>query len=393
MQLSFLSFIPNHAGPAGAAAALENGLQLFRFAEELGYDTGWVRVRHFEPYLSSPMTFLAAVSQRTSRMHFGTGVLPMRYEDPIRVAEDASTLDLLSGGRLELGLSSGIPTPGILDPVFGSSPLGFSAEAQKRVLRLRAALEGAALVNSGSGFMSIPADTDLRVSPSAPGLPERLWYGAGTVSSAARTGAQGFDLQVSTLNSEETGVSFEEGQLAQIRAYREAYAARGGRPAPNVAAGVARNGAAGHPVAAAVRHLTAGAVTRDPRITAGRIIVPLETDADRAEHRAFIEGYRSGMYADGRHHDPNVPLRFSRIFDGSPERITDDLLADRALAESTQLMVTLPAEGSLAAHKRILRTVAERIAPHLGWAGDARPAATAAAATAAAAAPGYGTAA
>ncbi|MDF2442582.1 MAG: hypothetical protein JWR01_785 [Subtercola sp.] len=339
MQLSFLSFIPNHAGPAGGAAALENGLQLFQFAEELGYDTGWVRVRHFEPYLSSPMTFLAAVSQRTSRMHFGTGVLPMRYEDPVRVAEDASTLDLLSGGRLELGVSSGIPTPGILDPVFGPSPLGFSAESQKRVLRLREALEGAALVNSGDGFMSIPAHTDLRVSPPAPGLVDRLWYGAGTVSSAARTGAHGFDLQVSTLNGEETGMSFEEGQLAQLRAYREAYATQDSR--------------------------------RAPRITAGRIIVPLENDADRAEHRAFIEGYRSGMYADGRHHDPNVKLRFSRIFDGSPERIADDLLADSALAEATQLMVTLPAEGSLASHKRILQTIAERIAPSLGWSGPA----------------------
>ncbi|RFA14292.1 hypothetical protein B7R21_06825 [Subtercola boreus] len=386
MQLSFLSFIPNHAGPAGGAAALENGLQLFHFAEQLGYDTGWVRVRHFEPYLSSPMTFLAAVSQRTSRMHFGTGVLPMRYEDPIRVAEDASTLDLLSGGRLELGLSSGIPTPGILDPVFGSSPLGFSAESQKRVLRLREALAGAPLVNSGEGFMSIPANTDLTVSPPAPGLLDRLWYGAGTVASAARTGAQGFDLQVSTLNGEETGVSFEEGQLAQIRAYRASYAARVGQAVPDARNEVAREGAAGHPMAATG--------TRAPRITAGRIIVPLENDADRAEHRAFIEGYRSGMHADGRHHDPTVKLRFSRIFDGSPERITDDLLADSALSEATQLMVTLPAEGSLASHKRILQTIAERIAPHLGWTG-ATPAAAAApaSAAAAAAAPGYGTAA
>ncbi|WP_172582236.1 LLM class flavin-dependent oxidoreductase [Subtercola boreus] len=297
------------------------------------------------------------MSQRTSRRHFGTGVLPMRYEDPIRVAEDASTLDLLSGGRLELRLSSGIPTPGILDPVFGSSPVGFSAESQKRVLRLREALAGAALVNSGEGFMSIPTHTDLRVSPPAPGLVDRLWYGAGTVSSAARTGAQGFDLQVSTLNGEETGVSFEERQLAQIRAYREAFAARVGQAVGG---------------------------RRAPRITAGRIIVPLDNDADRAEHRAFIDGYRSVMPADGRHHDPSEKLRFSRIFDGSPERITDDLLADSALSEATQLMVTLPAEGSLASHKRILQTIAERIAPHLGWAG---------ATPAAAAAPDYGTAA
>ncbi|MEA9986751.1 MULTISPECIES: LLM class flavin-dependent oxidoreductase [Subtercola] len=339
MQLSFLSFVPNHGGPRGAAASLADGVRLFQTAEREGYDTGWVRVRHFEPYLSSPMVFLSAVAQRTSSLHFGTGVLPMRYEDPIRVAEDAATLDLMSGGRLELGLSSGIPTQSMLDPVFGPSELSFSAEAQKRALRLRAVLAGDALINSGEGYMSIPPHTDLTLSPPVPGLAERLWYGSGTVAGARRTGAQGFDLQVSTLNGEETGVSFDEGQLQQILAYKEAFAA--GQAAGTISA------------------------ARVPRIAAGRIIVPLLTDEDRAVHREFIEGYESGMGADGRPLDPRVPLRFSRILAGHPDEIVDALLADRALPHASQLMVTLPANGAVASHERILRIVRERIAPAL----------------------------
>ncbi len=78
-ELGFLSFVPNHGGTAGAAAALEDGLRLFETAESLGYGTGWVRGRHFEPFLTSPMTFFAAAAQRTSTIGFGTAVLGMRY--------------------------------------------------------------------------------------------------------------------------------------------------------------------------------------------------------------------------------------------------------------------------------------------------------------------------
>lgn len=336
MELGFLSFVPNHGGPENAGRALRDGVELFEWAEQLGLDAGWVRVRHFEPFLSSPLTFLAAVSQRTSRIRLGTGVIPMRYEDPIRLAEDAATLDLLSGGRLELGLSGGIAgLAPILDGVFGRSDRTFSDEAQHRIARLRAALSGNTLAHSGKGFMSVPADTELTLSPRSPGLLDRLWYGPGTLATARRTGEQGLDLQVSTLNGEDTGEAFEATQAAQIRAYKQEFAASG--------------------------------AVRAPRVAAGRIILPLLTPEDEAQHRGFIDFYNARMDPDGRPRDGKIPMRFGRIHCGSPEQITEGLLADEALAEATQLIITLPAPGDAASHRRVLEAVATKIAPRLGW--------------------------
>jgi len=338
LELGFLSFVPNPYGPDQAGRALEDGLRLFEHAEQLGFDIGWIRVRHFEEFPSSPLTFLSAASQRTTRIRLGTGVIPLRYEDPIRLAEDAATVDLLSGGRLELGVSSGIGQfATILDPVFGESERGFSAESQHRLGRLREALAGTPVAHSGAGFMSIPADVDLTVTPASAGLGERLWYGPGTLASAIRTGEQGLDIHVSTLNAEETGVPFAAGQAAQLRAYKEAFATA-----------------------------TAG-TGRVPRLAAGRIILPFTDPRDADAYAGFTQGYASRMHDDGRPHDSSVNIRFDRVHSGEPARIIDGLLADEALAEVTELTLTLPAPGGIDAHLRTLDAVAEHIAPALGW--------------------------
>jgi len=338
IDLGFLSFIPNPYGPEHAARALEDGIGLFEWAEQLGYDIGWIRVRHFEQFPSSPLTFLSAVGQRTSRIRLGTGVIPLRYEDPIRLAEDAATVDLLSDGRLELGLSSGIPQfASILDPVFGESERSFGAESQHRLERLRSALAGVPLAHSGKGFMSIPADTELTVTPAAPGLADRLWYGPGSLASAVRTGEQGLDIHVSTLNAEETGDSFSVGQAKQLRAYRAAFAT------------------------------TDAAATRSPRVAAGRIILPAVAPGDLEPYAEFMRGYEDRMDAVGRPKDGAAPMRFDIVHAGEPARIIDELMADEALEEITELTLTLPAPGGIEAHRRTLELVAEHIAPALGW--------------------------
>jgi alkanesulfonate monooxygenase SsuD/methylene tetrahydromethanopterin reductase-like flavin-dependent oxidoreductase (luciferase family) len=336
IDLGFLTFVPNPYGPAGAARALADGVRLFERAEQLGYDIGWVRVRHFEEFPSSPLTLLAAIGQHTSRIRLGTGVIPLRYEDPIRLAEDASTVDLLSGGRLELGVSSGIPQfAPIFEQVFDRSDLSYAEESQRRLGRLLAALRGERVADSGAGFMSIPPDVALTVTPAAPGLADRVWYGPGSLRSAIRTGELGLDIHVSTLNSEETGDLFAVGQAKQLRAYRTAFATSGSE--------------------------------RTPRIAAGRVILPAIRPADVEPYADWIRAYDERMLPDGRPKTGGAPMRFDRVHTGEPGRIVDDLLADEALREATELTLTLPAAGGIDAHLRTLELVATQVAPELGW--------------------------
>ncbi len=87
----------------------EHLLAEIELAERLGFDSVWLRHRHLQYGVSSPVTLLAAASQRTSRIEFGTAVTPLGWENPLRYAEDLSTLDILSGGRMNPGISVGPP--------------------------------------------------------------------------------------------------------------------------------------------------------------------------------------------------------------------------------------------------------------------------------------------
>src|ERR1700761_7268857 len=84
-------------------------LAMIELGERLGVDSAWVRHRHLQYGISSPVAVLAAASQRTSRIQLGTAVIPLGWENPLRLAEDLATVDLLSGGRLNPGVSIGPP--------------------------------------------------------------------------------------------------------------------------------------------------------------------------------------------------------------------------------------------------------------------------------------------
>ena len=104
-KIGFLSF--GHWSDAqgsqarSAAEVLAQSIDLAVAAEELGADGAYFRVHHFARQLSSPFPLLAAVGARTSRIEIGTGVIDMRYENPLYMAEDAGSADLISGGRLQ----------------------------------------------------------------------------------------------------------------------------------------------------------------------------------------------------------------------------------------------------------------------------------------------------
>src|ERR1700742_4733166 len=121
----------------------EQTLRLIERAEVLGFDSVWVRQRHFQPGISSPVALLAAASQRTNRIALGTAVIPLGLENPLRLAEDLATVDVLSGGRLNPGVSVGIP---LLYEHFKTVlyPESHDLEnfSKERVLRLLACLHG-----------------------------------------------------------------------------------------------------------------------------------------------------------------------------------------------------------------------------------------------------------
>lgn len=160
-----------------------DGLDLIVHAEQLGLSTAWITSHHFRSdkgTIASPLVFLAAASQRTSRIRLGAGVVVITLENPIRVAEDAVIADALSNGRLQLGLGSGLE-----DWAFG--PFGVDWDDRLRVYadkvaHLRSILDGNDL---GGGR---------RLYPPAGALRQKLWRVASDPAHAEEIGKVGDNL-------------------------------------------------------------------------------------------------------------------------------------------------------------------------------------------------------
>ena len=257
-KIGFLSF--GHWTPSpqsqtrSASDALLQSIELAVAAEELGADGAYFRVHHFARQLSSPFPLLAAIGARTSRIEIGTGVIDMRYENPLYMAEDAGAADLISGGRLQLGISRGSPEQ-VIDGFryFGYAPAEGSDHAAMAREHTRVFLEvikgeGFAQPNPRPMFPNPPGL--LRIEPHSPGLRDRIWWGAGSRGTAEWTAEQGMNLMSSTLLTEDTGVPFHQLQAEQIQRFRDAWKA------------------AGH--------------QREPRVSVSRSIFPIVSDLDRA---------------------------------------------------------------------------------------------------------------
>ena len=126
-RVGFLSFGHWHPSPdsqtRSARDALVQTIELAEAAEEIGIDGAFVRVHHWARQLASPFPLLASIGARTQRIEIGTAVIDMRYENPLYMAEDAAAADLISGGRLQLGISRGSPEPALRGPAaFGYAP-------------------------------------------------------------------------------------------------------------------------------------------------------------------------------------------------------------------------------------------------------------------------------
>lgn len=337
-KIGFLSFghwTPSpQSGTRSAADALLQSIDLAVAAEDLGADGAYFRVHHFARQLSSPFALLAAVGAKTQRIEIGTGVIDMRYENPIYMAEDAGVADLISGGRLQLGISRGSPEQ-VVDGwrYFGYQPAEGETDADMARRHTEVLLdvlrgEGFAKPNPQPMFPNPPGL--LRVEPFSAGLRDRIWWGAGSNATAVWAAKLGMNLQSSTLKDDETGEPFHIQQAKQIRAYRAAWKE------------------AGH--------------AREPRVSVSRSIFALVDDRDRAYFgNSGREGDTIGFL------DEKTRAVFGRSYAAEPDVLIKQLAQDEAIAEADTLLLTVPNQLGVDYNAHVIEAILTHVAPGLGW--------------------------
>ena len=337
-KIGFLSF--GHWTPSpqsatrSAADALLQSIDLAVAAEELGADGAWFRVHHFARQLSSPFPLLAAIGARTRRIEIGTGVIDMRYENPLYMAEDAGAADLISGGRLQLGISRGSPEQ-VIDGwrYFGYVPGEGENESDMARRHSEVLLdvlrgEGFAKPNPQPMFPNPPGL--LRPEPYSAGLRERIWWGAGSNATAEWAARLGMNLQSSTLKDDETGEPFHIQQAKQIRAYRDAWAQ------------------AGH--------------TWTPRVSVSRSIFALMDDRDRRYFGSSHDDSDKVGFLDEK-----TRAIFGRSYAAEPDKLIAQLQQDEAIAEADTLMLTVPNQLGVDYNVHVIESILQHVAPAMGW--------------------------
>ncbi|WP_297083505.1 LLM class flavin-dependent oxidoreductase [uncultured Demequina sp.] len=316
-NIGFLSFGWFSGAPGSqvrtAGDLMHDTIALAEAAEDAGMDGAWIRVHHFEQNTSSPFPILAAMGARTSRVELGTGVINMRYENPLYMAEAAATADLIAGGRLQLGVSRGSPEPAADGPGTFGYPLPVGKlpveDAAERIARFREAISGAGIAEPGANAHGLHGQK-LPIQPQSPGLTERIWYGAGGEESARKVGELGMNLMSSTLVEGGSGEPLGVIQARQIDAFREAWEA------------------AGH-----------GGV---PRVSISRSIMPIIDDETRASFGGMLERDRMGANRDQVGTIDSFIATFGKTYVGELDKIEAELREDDAVQSADTVLVTIP---------------------------------------------------
>ncbi|GAN55306.1 LLM class flavin-dependent oxidoreductase [Tanticharoenia sakaeratensis] len=336
-KIGFLSFghwTPSPQSQARSAAdVLLQSIDLAVAAEELGADGAYFRVHHFARQLASPFPLLAAVGAKTSRIEIGTGVIDMRYENPFYMVEDASSADLIAGGRLQLGISRGSPEQVVdgwrhfgYQPAEGQTDADMGRQHAEVFLEL---LRGEGFARPNPNPMFPNPHGLLRLEPFSEGLRDRIWWGSGSDATAIWAAKMGMNLQSSTLKDDETGEPFHVQQARQIRAYRAAWKD------------------AGH--------------ARAPRVSVSRSIFALVNDRDRAYFGGRQDADHVGML------DETTRAIFGRSYAAEPDVLIEQLRGDEAIAEADTLLLTVPNQLGVAYNAHVIEAILTHIAPALGW--------------------------
>lgn len=325
-----IGFFTRVLDDADAAERYGIALDQIELAEQLGYRTAWVAQHHLdgvEGGLPSPFVLLAAAAARTSRIRLGTAILTLAHEQAARAAEDAAVLDVLSGGRVELGLGTG-GSPRTLS-AFGEDAAHRRAIYDGKLVRLRSLLDG-------SG--------DVELYPRADGLADRIWQATFSVEGARAIGAQGDGLMLSRvqpppadLPAGATPPRVWDVQRPLVDAYREA-----------LPAGVA------------------------PRVLASRTVVVVDP-AERRAVRAHAE-HGIGRQLAQLHGVTPGSLSIDELLErsethlGTPAEVVASLAADVVAAGATEVSIqvhSVDPQAHIAA--RSLELFAREVVPALGW--------------------------
>ncbi|TRW82416.1 LLM class flavin-dependent oxidoreductase [Mycolicibacterium sp. 018/SC-01/001] len=337
-KLGFLTigrFDVDNPGPG-----IEETLTVIDRAEALGFDSVWLRDRHLQPGISSPVAIMAAASQRTSRVELGTAVIPLGLENPFRLAEDLATVDILSGGRINPGVSVGTP---MMYDHYKAALYPESHDLQDfskdRVLRLLHCLRGEP-VSDFSGAVGIEQYTD-HIQPHSPGLADRVWYGGG-LASAIWAGEQGINYLTSSVVTVEGSRSWDFAtiQAEQIDAFRAAH------PHPGRA-----------------------------RVSQGLVVIPTDSATDDQVRR-----YRE--YAASRYERTTAPqglrphvaggpaprgMLFSPDYVGTSDELADQLFDHAGFQRADEVAFALPFTFDSDDYAQIITDLAEKLGPALGW--------------------------
>jgi alkanesulfonate monooxygenase SsuD/methylene tetrahydromethanopterin reductase-like flavin-dependent oxidoreductase (luciferase family) len=314
---------------ASPRAGHETTLEIIELGEQLGFDSAWVRHRHLQFGISSPVAVLAAASQRTSRIGLGTAVIPLGWENPLRLAEDLATVDILSGGRLNPGVSVGPPMhyDRVRDALYPNTGdiEDFSYERVRRLLQM---LRGEP-VSTFSGVEGFEVFSD-RVEPHAEGLARRMWYGGASLRSAQWAGENAMNFLTSNVTRAEESEDFGETQLSHISTFR-----------------------AHHPDG------------NRARVSQGLVVVP--TDSASAEQRAKYLSYAEKRTP--RTASPQGPARMMFAVDlvGTAEQIAERLYANKAFQQINEVAFALPFTFEHDDYVQILTDIATKLGPALGW--------------------------
>lgn len=336
-KIGFLSFghWANHPyyETKTASDTLLQSIELAVAAEEIGIDGAYFRVHHFAAQLGSPFPLLAAIGAKTSKIEIGTGVIDMRYENPLYMVENAGAADLISGGRLQLGISRGSPEQ-VIDGWrhFGHEPREGEDDAtmaRRHAMEFLNRLQGIGFAEPNPNPMFPNPPGLLRLEPHSEGLRDRIWWGAASNGTAIWAAEHGMNLQSSTLKEDESGKPFHIQQAEQIRVYREAWKK------------------AGH--------------EREPRVSVSRSIFALVNDQDRTYF---------GQRAETSDHIGNIDnMRaiFGRSYAAEPDKLIDQLAQDEAIQEADTLLLTVPNTLGVDYNVHLLSAILEHVAPGLGW--------------------------